>query len=393
MTEHTQPDTEEVMEQTQIHTEKKTEQAKIETPPQEKPPLNMVRIWTFFVIGICMVLLVWYLRADRITPYTSQARVNSMVVPIASEVSGSIISVAVKNNQRVKAGQELFQIDKHHYKLSLQIAKAEYETARQSTAAAAASVEEAKASLGSNNANLKRAKQDAVRMQNIRNKDSGAISIRRLEVSEASLAMAQGNVAMAKAKLKRARENLGRVGKNNSRLLQAQAKLDHAKHDLDLTVIRAPANGFVSGVRLEKGNFASKGAPLMTFIATENYWVRAAFTENNLGHLREGNTVEMVFDAFPGKIFTGTIREMGFGVAVDETPFGALPTIKNSRAWLRAAQRFPVLIDFTMESDEADRVLKVGSQVTVIAYTGNNEIFNNLAGFYIRLVSILTYAY
>jgi multidrug resistance efflux pump len=232
-----------------------------------------------------------------------------------------------------------------------------------------------------------------MRMQNIRKEDPGAISIRRLEMSEATLASAQGTVASAKAKLKQARENFGRAGERNTRILQAQASLDHAKHDLALTVIRAPTDGIVTGVRLEKGAFASKGAPQMTFIAMQNYWVQAEFTENNLGHLKAGNTVEMVFDVFPGKVFTGTIRDMGYGVAVDTAPLGSLPTIENSRAWLRDAQRFPVLIDFEMDEEETHTVLKVGSQVTVIAYTGDHEFLNKLAGYYIRIVSILTYAY
>lgn len=386
MTEQAKTDIENMAEQVEI-------QSMEEHPPPQKPPLNMVRIWTFIVMGICMVFLAWYLWADRITPYTSQARLYSIVVPIAPEVAGPVISVAVKNNQMVEAGQELFRIDKYHYKLALQIAQAQYEAAQQSMASAAAAVDEAVAALSSRKANLVRTKQDALRMQNIRREDPGAISIRRLEMAEMSFASAQGTFAGAEAKLTQARENLGRVGERNSRLLQAQANLDLAQHNLDQTVVRAPARGLVTGVHLEKGKFADKGSPQMTFVATEDYWVQAEFTENNLGHLREGTKVKMVFDVFPGRIFIGSIREMGYGVAVDSTPPGALPTIENKREWLRDAQRFPVLIDFDMEEKEANRILKIGSQVTLIAYTGDHPLLNRLADCYIFLVSIFTYAY
>ena len=64
-----------------------------------KLPEDPVRRWTFIIIAICAVLLVWYLRADRVTPYTSQARVNALVVPIAAEVSGTISGVFVNNNR------------------------------------------------------------------------------------------------------------------------------------------------------------------------------------------------------------------------------------------------------------------------------------------------------
>jgi multidrug resistance efflux pump len=158
------------------------------------------------------------------------------------------------------------------------------------------------------------------------------------------------------------------------------------------TIVRAPNDGVVTGVKLEKGKFAAAGSPQMTFVGTEKYWVQAEFTENNLAHIHPGVEVEMVFDALPGEVFTGTIREMGFGVAVDATPLGALPTIKENRDWLRDAQRFPILIDF-IPSEAANKVLKVGSQATVVAYTGDNRISNTLAKLWIRIVSVFTYAY
>ena len=61
-------------------------------------PMDPVRRWTFIVLAICLVLLTWYLRADRVTPYTSQARINALVIPIASEVSGTLTEVFVDNN-------------------------------------------------------------------------------------------------------------------------------------------------------------------------------------------------------------------------------------------------------------------------------------------------------
>ena len=91
---------------------------KTDTPPEQPAKTaepasaaNPVRRWTFIVLALCALLLAWYLRADRVTPFTSQARVNALVVPIAPEVSGTITSVLVRNNQPVRSGQELFQID------------------------------------------------------------------------------------------------------------------------------------------------------------------------------------------------------------------------------------------------------------------------------------------
>ncbi len=131
----------------------------------------------------------------------------------------------------------------------------------------------------------------------------------------------------------------------------------------------------------------------MTFLATEDIWIQADFTENNLGNIKRGDSVEIVFDSLPGKVIDGTVRTTGFGVAVDSAPLGSLPTIDNDRQWLRDAQRFSVQVDFQLP-DARDRLgMRVGAQASVIVYTGGSWIFNSLAWFKMRLVSIFTYVY
>jgi multidrug resistance efflux pump len=260
--------------------------------------------------------------------------------------------------------------------------------------ASAANVESARASLASAKANLERSSQDYERLKRIVAEDPGAVSQRRLDSAEASRKISVAQLAAAEAGLKRAIQDLGQEGEENSRILQAQAALDQARIDLDKTVITAPADGVVTDVRIDRGNFAAAGAPQMTFIGTGNVWVQADFTENNLGHVEPGDKVEILFDAIPGQVFSGKVREIGFGVKIDSAPLGGLPTINNDRQWLRDAQRFPVLVEIAeMPAGEARRLLKIGSQASVIAYTGGHPILAFLGRLYIRAASILTYAY
>lgn len=228
-------------------------------------------------------------------------------------------------------------------------------------------------------------------MRSIRKEDPGAISERRIELAEASLASAAAQLAAAQAGLDRAVQDLGAEGERNARIMQAQAALDQAALNLERATVRAPGDGVVTGVRLDKGNFAAAGAPQMTFISVHNFWVQADFTENNLGNIDAGDEVAIVFDVLPGVVVRGKVREAGFGVAVDSAPLGSLPTIKNDPNWLRESQRYPVLIDF--EPPGGAKRLKVGSQATVVVYTGRHPLFNALASFMIRLVSLLTYAW
>jgi len=370
--------------------QKDQEKQDSETSPPAKDP---VRKWTFIILALCIVLTGLYLVADRQTPFTTQARVHAFVVPIAPQVSGNVISVEVQNNDQVTAGQVLIRIDPTDYELGVANAEAALQVTQQSIDAGVAGVEAAEANVEATRANLWRSEQDAVRMRRIRDEDPGAISQRRIDQAEASFAAAKARLAAVIASLESARSALGEVGENNADILRAQAALDKARVDLERTVLIAPRDGFITGMRIDQGNFAGAGAPLMTFIATHEVWVRADLTENNLGHVKAGNRAELTFDVQPGRIFEGRISETGYGVQVDSNALGTLPTIDNQRNWLRAAQRFPVLIDVETNEDPQQIGLRVGSQVSVIVYTGDNWLMNFLGRIYIRAVAILSYAY
>jgi multidrug resistance efflux pump len=352
-----------------------------------------VRKWTLIILGLCVVLMIYYLVADRMTPYTTQARVHAVVVPIAAEVAGTVTEVAVTSNQGVAAGDLLFQVDRDRYELAVETAEVTLQSARQATGASTANVDAAAAQVDSARAALVRSEQDAVRLRRIKQEDPGAISDRRLEQAEASLAVTQSQLAAAEASLERARQDLGETGDQNSRILQAQTALAQAQLDLSRTAVVAPDDGIVTDVRIERGNFAAAGTPLMTFLATEDIWIQADFTENNLGNIKRGDRVEIVFDSLPGKVIDGTVRTTGFGVAVDSAPLGSLPTIDNDRQWLRDAQRFSVQVDFRLPEARDRLGMRVGAQASVIVYTGDSWIFNSLAWLKMRLVSLFTYAY
>lgn len=373
------------------------EQTKSKEPERESPKAaadtasDPVRKWTKIILAACVVLLVYYVIADRMTPYTSQARVNALVVPIAAEVSGTVTEVAVSSNQFVEAGELLFQVDRDRYLLAVETAEANLQSARQATGASTANIDAAQAQVVSAQANLLRAEQDAVRLRRIKQEDPGAISDRRVEMAEASYTAAKAALSAAEANLESARQNLGETGEANYRILQAQAGLDQARLDLRRTSVVAPDDGVVTDVRVDRGNFAQAGAPLMTFLASHDIWVQADFTENNLGNITAGDEVDIVFDALPGKVVKGTVRTTGFGVNVDSAPLGSLPTIDNDRQWLRDAQRFSVLIDFELPSAEDRQGIRVGAQASVVVYAGGGFLFNSIAWVKMRVISILTY--
>jgi len=348
------------------------------------------------LIALVIVLsLVWYLVADRFTPYTSQARVQGYVIGVAPKVAGVVTEVWVSNNTEVQANQPLFQIDRSQYEIALGKAQADLDNALSQVAAGSAGVESARANLRAAQANQVKAEKDANRLRRLYREDPGTISVRRLEIAQASLAQARAKVDAAEAEIQRAIEQKGGDEEENTILKTAQSAVEKAKLDLENTLVRASSRGIVTDLRADVGQYAGTGSPMMTLIAIHDVWINAEFTENNLGHLQPGSPVEILFDVLPGQVFTGEVRSIGVGVSVSQPPPpGTLPTIQNNRDWLRQSQRFPVVIGFDPAQDEELRKqLRIGGQASVIAYAEGHGFLELLGKAYIRLLSLLSYAY
>ena len=368
-------------------------------PPAEPTPQDAasrtVNRGALIIVVLILLSFAWYLFADRFTPYTRQARLQGFVVGVAPEVAGVVSEVQVRNDEMVAAGQPLFLIDSTSYEIALKRAESDYESAQRQVGAGGASVEAARAQLRAAIANREKAQKDAERLERLYKEDPGAISVRRLEVAQASYASAKAGVDAAEANIQRAIEQMGGDEEDNTILKTALTALEKARLDLDKTVVRAPSRGVVTDLRADVGRFAGTGSPVVTLIAIQDVWINAEFTENNLGHLEQGSPVEIIFDALPGAVFTGEVRSIGLGVSAGQAPApGTLPTIQNNRDWLRQAQRFPVAIGFDVSQDERLRgQIRVGGQASVIAYTGEHPLLDTLGRWYIRLLSWLSYVY
>lgn len=370
----------------------------LEQTPEDpaKPAKASLNKGAVVVMAVILFSLVWYLLADRFTPYTTQARVQGYVVGVAPKVAGLLTEVWVANDEDVKAGQPLFQIDQSQYLIALQKARSDLETAKRQLEAGNASVAAARASLLAAKANAMKARQDAERLARLREEDPGTISIRRLEISQASLQQAEAAVTASEADIQRAIEQKGGDDdQSNAILLAARSAVEKAELDLSNTTVIASSDGVITDLRAEVGQFAGTGAPVLTLISLQDVWINAEFTENNLGNMRTGSSVEIIFDSLPGQVFEGRVRSLGRGVSQGNAPpAGTLPTIQNNRDWLRQSQRFPVVIEFSVsQSQDLQEQLRVGGQAAVMGYTEGHGILNLLGKFYIRLMSIVSYAY
>jgi multidrug resistance efflux pump len=352
------------------------------------------RIGAGVLAALIMTSLVLYFVGDRLTPYTSQARVETFVIPIAAEVSGKVQKVHIRNNDDVEPGAPLFDIDPEQYEIALQRARSDYESVRRSVNAAVAGVEAARASLRAAEASREMAEKDASRQERLHAEDPGAISVRRLEIAQSTREEARSKARRAEADLRKAEEAAGESGENNAQLQSARAAVDKARLDLARTKVLSPSRGTVTDLRTDVGNFAQAGAPLMTLIAIHDLWITADMTENNLGNIDPGDEVAIVLDVMPGQVLKGRIRSVGGGVGTGQSsPPGTLPTVENSRDWLRQAQRIPVAVEFDAADIPRLRGVRVGGQAEVLVYSGRHPVMNVLGAIYIRVMSWLSYLY
>ncbi|MDF3886401.1 HlyD family secretion protein [Cupriavidus basilensis] len=369
-------------------------------PPASPPPdapapaADPTKRGVRWVVGLIALSLAWYLLADRYTPYTQQARVQAFVVPVASEVSGRVARVLVRNNQNVLAGDVLFEVDPQHYRIALDRARADLESMRRQIGASTAGIASAQASLRAAQANELKARQDSDRLERLYREDQGTVSLRRLEVARATHVQAVSQVAAARAEVERAREQEGGSEEDNAKLRSAAANVDKAELDLANSQVRARTAGLITDLRTEAGQYAAGGSPVMTLIAIHDVWVSAEMTENNLGRVEPGTSVAIVLDAYPGKVLDGRVRSIGYGVSVGQsTPPGSLPTIQNSRDWLRPAQRFPVVIEFAPGELAKLHGVRVGGQAEVMAFPTQGSPLNPLGHLFLFVMSWLSYAY
>ncbi|PRX32830.1 multidrug resistance efflux pump [Paraburkholderia sp. BL18I3N2] len=347
-----------------------------------------------WVVCLIVVSLTWYLLADRFTPYTQQARVQAYVIPVAAEVSGRVTRVIVHNNQEVDAGQMLFEVDSEPYRIAADRARADLESTRRQVGASTAGIDSAVAALRAAVANEVKARQDSERLERLYREDEGTVSLRRLEVARATHEQAQSQVAAARAEVERARQQQGGSEAENAQLRGAAASLEKAELDLANAQIKARSGGVVTDLRTEVGQFAAAGSPVMTLIAIRDVWISADMTENNLGHLKPGTRVAIALDALPGEVFEGRVRSIGYGVSVGQsTPPGTLPTVQNSRDWLRPAQRFPVIVEFDQGERSRLHDMRVGGQAEVMAFASQGNPLNPLGRLFLRVMSWVSYLY
>lgn len=264
---------------------------------------------------------------------TDDAYVENHTVQVAPKVSGQIIKVLVKDNQQIKTGELIAIIDDADYKVRYEKSKSLYKKA-------IAAQRVAQANYNASQIEIKNAKADLERYQNLYN--TGAVSKQQLD-------MAQTKYESTQARLINADEN---VMNGNNKVADADIKalkadMDKAALELSYTKIYAPQNGTISNRTVEKGAYVGVGTPLCV-IVPHDVWIVANFKESQVGKMHKGQVVDIKIDAYPKKKFKGKIDSIQRASGAKSSLF---PPENAVGSFVKIVQRIPVKIVFDEKID------------------------------------------
>lgn len=330
-------------------------------------PSKLTRILVTTVLVLLAAGAAAYLyQSYMLRPWTRDGQVRALIVQITPQVAGNVVKVHVSDNQFVRQGDTLLEIDPSQYQLAVQSAEIALEQQRQDVATLEAAVQSAEASLASAQATLDEAKKDSERARAA----GRAVSAEYVDQMATAANVAAARLAAAQAELAEAKQTLGAPGEDNVRIQAAKAALAQAKLDLSWTTITAPSDGFATNITVQQGDYARVGSPLLAFVDSTSFWISGYFMETQLRHIEIGDPAVVTLMAHPDRPLAGEVESFGRAisppnVALVEGVAGLVPQIEPTFDWVRLAQRVPVRVKITHVPDGVELIAGITASVAI----------------------------
>jgi membrane fusion protein (multidrug efflux system) len=320
-----------------------------------------------FPLLLVVVGIAYYLAGE---PYvsTNDAFVYAAKESINARVAGQVIAISVKNNQRVRKGQLLFQVDPEPYQIAVDQAEARLGSAR-------LQIDELKATYRQQLAELESAKDTADFDEREYARKNALVADgwtprESYDRADMDLKVARQNIASTEQHLANTVAALN--GDPNIEIERhptvraAKAELDRARLDLSYTTVMAPEDGVVTRVDdLQVGDFVNPGAAVFSMMSSQRIWIEANFRETALTHMRPGEEASIAVDVYPDRPFKAHVVSMSPGTGSD---FAVLPPENATGNWVKVVQRLPVRLE--LDAIDPERPLFSGISATVRVDTG-----------------------
>ncbi len=292
-------------------------------------PVAIVAVFIF--IGFYMFINSFYYQS------TDDAFIEGRLISIAPKVSGQVVSLNVDDNDYVKEGDLLLEIDSRDYQNKVDELEGALKEAEANKNVSSDNIEHSSANLADANKSLDFAKKDFERYKKL--KESGLCTKQQYDAAETAYKQAAERRSAMSAGLKSAKSKNEASGANIEKI---KAQLAQAKLNLSHTKIYAPQEGYISARSVEKGNYVNKAQPLMAVVSPE-VWVVANFKETQLTNMKKGQKVTIKIDTYPNKKFKGTIDGIQLASGAKTSLF---PPENAVGSYIKVVQRIPVKITF-----------------------------------------------
>lgn len=311
--------------------------------------------------------LSWFI-SGRTDIETDNAFIEARILPVSAKVSGTVARVLVVDNQFVKQGDLLLEIDERDYQLQVAKAAAGVGIAENESGGEQLKAEGVRAAVQSARARFDQAVLDQSRAEKLYRRD--VLPKEQLDRTTTARRVAEAQLKEAEEALKRARTEAGLASGSGSKakILQSKAQLDEAELRLSYTKIYAARDGYITRKSVETGVNIQAGQPLMALVPLQEAWITANYKERQLTWIKPGQKVEFSVDAYPGKEFSGTVDSIMAGTGA---AFSLLPPENATGNYVKVVQRVPVKITIDRNSDP-EQQLRVGMSVIPIVLTGRS---------------------
>lgn len=321
--------------------------------------------WVIAILILCGIFFIYYLLFIR-DPYTIDAYVQANWVKIAARVYGPVTEIYVKNNEQVKLGQKLFQIDPTDYQLTLNQAKGQLLTIKQHLAALSKQIDQAEYMVKEKQALLVFATEQYYRYKRLASEN--VVPEDTYNQSQANYTSLQSQVAQAKYNVERLKAQLSLL-EHNGELQTAIAKVNLAKKRLSYTTIYAPVNGTLSNFYVRVGQYISVGESVFSVVDNSYWWIQANYLEPEIERIKPGMHAAIKVSLYPSHTFQGEVTSIGPAISRGRviSPQTQLPKVAETIQWLRLFSRFPVFIQIHVK--DGDPHLRVGATAAVLIRT------------------------
>lgn len=344
------------------------------------------------LLGVLVLLMIWYVVTDRMAPYTPRGAVAGYVAQLTPRVAGQVTQVHVQDGDIVEDGTPLFQLDARPFELAVRQAEASLAQAIQATDASAAGIVASQAAVTQARASLENARSSSSRTLELVRR--GVMSEMQGDDARAELRTAQAELERAQADLESAMLALGESGMENPDIRAAQVGLEQAQLDLEFTTVTAPTRGAITNMQLAIGQYVSPGTPAMTFFDARGAWITADLRENQLGNVEPGDQVQILFDAVPGKLFKGRVKSIAWGIDPGRPSAGGLMQNQPESEWFEPARRMPVQVELENGLKDWPHSVRAGGKVSVVVYaSGTSNPVAWLSSLLLHIRAYLSYLY